>query len=103
VGAAWSDWQRERLSGLQAAFGASALPERPQVLEALNSAVRDAIASGSPGAILLFDLNNFAEINSAWGPSGGDEVLAAAGERIEAYAGERLGRIAPGGGHCGAA
>ena len=94
---AWSDWQRERLNGVEAAFAGSSLPQRPQILELLNSAVRDAIASGNPAAVILLDLNNFAEINSAWGPSGGDEVLAAAGMRIEAYAGERFGRIAPGG------
>jgi predicted signal transduction protein with EAL and GGDEF domain len=94
---AWSEWQRERLSGVEAAFAGSTIRDRPEVLQALNAAVRDAIARGGASAVLLFDLNNFAEINSAWGPSGGDEVLAAAGARIEAYAGEHLGRIAPGG------
>ncbi len=88
--AAWSGWQRDRLSSLQQEFAPSALLERQELLDALNAAIREATATGRPAAALLLDLNNFSGINAAWGPAIGDEVLAALGARIAGFANERL-------------
>lgn len=90
AGEPWSGWQRRRLHGIEAAFSGSGLLARHEFLVALNGTIRHAIATGTPAAIVLVDFNNFAEINAAWGPSGGDEVLAAAGLRIQEYAVEKI-------------
>ena len=68
------------LDGSPAATGA--ILDRGQLLELLNAAIRECIADGVPGAVILVDINNFAEINAAWGPTAGDGVIAAAGSRL---------------------
>jgi diguanylate cyclase (GGDEF)-like protein len=88
---AWSVWQRGRLGDIESAFGPGVIG-RQALLDALNAAIRDAIAAGGAAAAMLIDLNRFAEINGAWGPAAGDEVLLAAGRRIEAIAEARLVR-----------
>ena len=90
--AAWSDWQHDRLLSVQREFAAAALLQRQELLDALNAAIREATATGRPAAMLLFDLNNFLGINAAWGPSAGDEVLAAVGARIASFVDEKLPR-----------
>ena len=94
--AAWSGWQRSRLDGIEAAFSGSALLPRQEFMGALNGAIRQSIATGMPASLVLLDINNFAEINAAWGPAGGDEVLASAGLRIAEFASGRIAPIAPG-------
>lgn len=93
--ATWSDWQHDRLLSLQQEFAPAARPlpedERQALLDALNAAIRQATATGRPAAALIFDLNNFVGINTAWGPSAGDEVLAAVGSRVVGFAEEKLG------------
>lgn len=88
----WSRWQRDRLQEIQSSISGSSLLQRPGALDALNDAIRQAIATGVPAAAILLDLNNFAEINAAWGPSAGDEVLASAGARVAAFAATKLTR-----------
>jgi diguanylate cyclase len=87
---AWSPWQRERMREIQSILSGSGLLQRPALLDALNEAIRHSIATGTPAAALLLDINNFAEINAAWGPPAGDEVLAEAGARVAAFAVSKL-------------
>lgn len=89
---AWSDWQHDRLLTLQREFAASGLLHRNELLNALNAAIREATASGRPAAALLVDINSFLGVNSSWGPSLGDEVLATVGLRIAGFVEERLKR-----------
>lgn len=87
---AWSAWQQARLREIEGAFGTAQRPDRQALLAGLNAAVRDAIASGRPAAAILLDLDNFADINAAWGPAAGDEVLEATAKRVAEVAAERL-------------
>jgi predicted signal transduction protein with EAL and GGDEF domain len=90
----WSDWQRERLSGIEAALAPPAAVDRHALLDTLNGAIRESIASGIPAAAVLIDIDDFAEINATWGPTGGDEVLATAAARIGEFCADRMrGRI----------
>ncbi|MGH6923107.1 MAG: putative bifunctional diguanylate cyclase/phosphodiesterase [Propylenella sp.] len=86
----WSDWQHDRLLGLQRELSATAQLGRQELLDALNAAIREATASGRPAAAVLVDLNNFLGINIAWGPSVGDEVLAETAARIADFVGGKL-------------
>ena len=93
---AWSAWQTRTLGRLEAALSDNAMLARAPLLEALAGAIRHAIAAGTPAAIVFIDLNGFVEINSAWGPSGGDEALAVCGRRIvEFAAGSLAGAAGP--------
>jgi diguanylate cyclase len=91
----WSSWQRERLNGIEAAFAGAALLARPQLMDALNGAARQAVATGTNAAAILIDINNFSDINASWGPAVGDQAIAALGERIAAYAAGPLTRALP--------
>ena len=93
VPTAWAEWQHERLRGIESSMADACLPERSRLLDALSATIREAIAGGRPAAAILIDINGFAEINAAWGPTAGDEVLAMSGKRIADFAAER---IAPG-------
>jgi diguanylate cyclase (GGDEF)-like protein len=88
--AVWSEWQNDRLQSLQQEFTGSPLLDRQSLLDALNNAIREATATGRPAAALLVDLNNFVGINTTWGQSAGDEVLATVGLRLASFAEERL-------------
>jgi predicted signal transduction protein with EAL and GGDEF domain len=88
----WSDWQRDRLLEIERAFPGSRPPARQALLEAISTAIREAIAGGSPAALILVDLNDFSAINAAWGPYAGDEALAATVQRISAFVDERFGK-----------
>jgi predicted signal transduction protein with EAL and GGDEF domain len=63
---------------------------RQAFLDALESAIRRSIATATPAALVLIDLNDFSEVNGAWGLAVGDELLAATAERIASFAAERL-------------
>ena len=81
-----ADWQRASLRGIEDAFSDTHVADRQRLLTALAAAIRDAIATGSPAAAILLDLNNFADINASWGPGAGDEVLEATAARIAQFA-----------------
>ena len=87
----WSPWQKERLHTLEAALCSATLLRREAFLDALNTSIRESIATGRAAAVILVDINDFAEVNASCGPSGGDVVLAAVGARIESFAAEKLG------------
>ena len=76
--------------------GAPGVNARQSLLEGLNAAIRQSIATGTPAALLLIDINNFSGINAAWGAAAGDEVLAATAQRVVRFAGERFGRTSSG-------
>jgi diguanylate cyclase (GGDEF)-like protein len=88
------DGQLDRLARLQQELAGPSLLERHALLEALNAAIREATATGKPAAALFLDLNNFLGINTAWGPSTGDDILAAVGQRVASFADERLASAA---------
>jgi diguanylate cyclase (GGDEF)-like protein len=90
----WSAWQRERLRGIEELFSGLGGLGRQPLLDALSAAIREAIAEGRSAAVVLLDINDFAEINATWGPDFGDEVLAAVGARIVEFTRERIGGIA---------
>ena len=94
--AQWSEWQRGRLEGIEAGLAGSHPLDRQALLTALGGAIRESIATGHPAAAILLDLNNFTDINGAWGPAVGDEVLQATGERISRFAAGQLAGIASG-------
>ena len=81
-----ADWQRASLRGIDDAFSDTRVADRQRLLTALAAAIRDAIATGSPAAAILLDLNSFADINASWGPGAGDEVLQATAARIAQFA-----------------
>jgi diguanylate cyclase (GGDEF)-like protein len=93
---AWATWQRERLAGVESGLAGDGLLDRRTLLDQLNRAIREAIASGAPAAAMLLDLNKFADVNGDWGPSIGDEVLLAAGVRIRDFIGARIAPSASG-------
>jgi predicted signal transduction protein with EAL and GGDEF domain len=81
----WSEWQRERLGAIEASFAGLRVLPRQAVLDALAAAIRESVAGGAPGALLLVDLNGFADINAAHGPAAGDAVLVATAERLRSF------------------
>jgi predicted signal transduction protein with EAL and GGDEF domain len=88
--AAWAEWQHERLKKLESVFSAPGMLDRQKLLDALGSTIRESIASGTSSAVILIDLNKFAEVNAALGPAAGDEVLDLVGRRIVALAADCL-------------
>ncbi len=89
-----ADWQRAHLHGIESGLSDTHVPDRQSLLTALAAAIRDAIATGSPAAAILLDLNNFADINASWGPGAGDEVLEATAARIAEFLGGGFPRSA---------
>lgn len=69
---------------------ASPAENRQAFVDALESAIRRSIAAATPAALVLIDLNDFSEVNGAWGLAVGDELLAATAQRIASFAAERL-------------
>jgi diguanylate cyclase (GGDEF)-like protein len=67
------------------------LPNRLGFQRALDAAIR---TDGGGAALLVFDLDEFHEINNALGASGGDALLVEVAERLQAYAGDGVvGRV----------
>jgi diguanylate cyclase (GGDEF)-like protein len=93
-GAAWSDWQRAHLRAIGQAFP-GALPARQALIGAIGATIREAIAGGKPAAIVFVDINNFSEINAAWGLQAGDDVLSAIEVRLAELVGETFAASAP--------
>lgn len=60
------------------------LPNRALFLDRLNQAVALATREGKPLALLLLDLNNFAEVNNSFGLQMGDRLLEVAAGRLRA-------------------
>lgn len=66
------------------------LPNRPQLLERLDSAIRNASTrEGALFAVLFLDLDRFKLINDSIGHASGDEMLIEVGRRIADVLGER--------------
>ena len=63
------------------------LANRQRFMSELDRAMREALASGSMGAVLEFDLDRFKHINEALGPANGDLVIREAGRRIRGFMG----------------
>ncbi|GGH50388.1 sensor domain-containing protein [Microbacterium album] len=76
--------QAERLANYDAA---TELPNR----RFIQTRMAEAVAAGRPFAVLNVDLDNFKDINDAYGHPFGDAVLKAAGERLQ----ELLSGIVP--------
>lgn len=66
---------------------------REALIVALGAHIRDAVATGQSSALVLFDINNFAEINASWGVSAGDAVLLTAGLRLQDSVADRLEKV----------
>ncbi len=64
--------------------------ERQAFVDSLESAIRRSIATAMPAALVLIDLNNFSEVNGAWGPAVGDELLSATAQSVVSFASDRL-------------
>jgi diguanylate cyclase len=64
--------------------------DRQAFLDALENAIRLSIATAAPAALVLIDLNNFSEVNGAWGVAVGDALLAATVQRVANFAAGRL-------------
>ncbi len=66
------------------------LPNRPQLLERLDSAIRRAEhLPGTMFAVLFLDLDRFKLINDSIGHAAGDEMLVEVGRRIDNVLGDR--------------
>jgi diguanylate cyclase (GGDEF)-like protein len=59
------------------------LPGREGMIASLSDSIRDAVATGRHAALVLLDINGFAEVNAAWGVFAGDALLKAAGDRLQ--------------------
>lgn len=62
------------------------LPNRMSFLEKLS----DILSTGRPGAVLLFDIDNFKEINDTQGHVYGDEILKKIADRLDRIAHEKM-------------
>ncbi|MDA1116849.1 MAG: EAL domain-containing protein [Proteobacteria bacterium] len=58
------------------------LPGRLRFIEQLESAMEESRQAGSSGALLLFNLDRFKQVNEALGPAAGDLVLQVSGARL---------------------
>ena len=66
------------------------LPNRPQLLERLDDAIRDALLrEGAMFAVLFLDLDRFKLINDSIGHAAGDEMLVEVSRRIAGALGDR--------------
>jgi predicted signal transduction protein with EAL and GGDEF domain len=83
-----SSWHTDQLRALEKALSPALILRREAFLDALNTAIRESIATGRRAGAVLIDINDFAEVNARCGPSGGDIVLSMVGERIENLAGD---------------
>jgi diguanylate cyclase (GGDEF)-like protein len=63
--------------------------------QSFGAALAAQLADATPVALILLDLDGFAALNSAYGHRAGDEVLAAASDRLRGLIpdGRRLGRL----------
>lgn len=62
------------------------LPNRIKLLGLINSVKNNAALQDSQALLLLFDLDNFGEINRKYGYEVGDKVMKVVGERLRSYA-----------------
>jgi diguanylate cyclase (GGDEF)-like protein len=85
----------ETLAHLASHDALTRLPNRRLFIERLTSELQEARKNGSPAAVLFIDLDLFKVINDSLGHVVGDEVLIAAGRRIEQCIGsdDTLGRM----------
>ena len=71
---------RDRLANFDLLTG---LPNRRSFMERLEWAIKHAVRSSIPGAVLHIDLDRFKQINEALGPKAGDHLLQAVARRVE--------------------
>ncbi|OAI14457.1 MULTISPECIES: putative bifunctional diguanylate cyclase/phosphodiesterase [Methylomonas] len=64
------------------------LPNRNRFYDRLEQAIKAALHNGGRLALLLIDLDHFKEVNDTVGHAYGDALLKAAGERLQACAGQ---------------
>jgi len=71
------------------------LPNRALFNEKLNEMIRATIATGTPSAVLLVDLDHFKDINDLHGHPVGDEVIKVTAERLRQVvrAGDMVARL----------
>ncbi len=71
------------------------LPNRALFNENLNEMIRVTIATGTPSAVLLVDLDHFKDINDLHGHPAGDEVIKVTAERLRQVvrAGDMVARL----------
>jgi diguanylate cyclase (GGDEF)-like protein len=86
---------QERLTHLANVDVLSGLPNRGRVRQLLGEAVRQAISSNVPCAIMFLDLDGFKPVNDTFGHPKGDAVLQAVAKRLcdEAAADGHVGRM----------
>lgn len=88
-GNASAAWQAEQLSLIETAFdhpSDESRLDRQALLRDLGASIRASIATGAPSAAILLDINGFADLNAAYGPSAGDEAIAIMRGRITSVA-----------------
>jgi diguanylate cyclase (GGDEF)-like protein len=74
--------QQERLTHLANMDVLSGLPNRGRVRQLLGEALRNAVSSNVPCAILFLDLDGFKPVNDTFGHPKGDAVLQAVAKRL---------------------
>ena len=86
---------QERLTHLANVDVLSGLPNRGRVRQLLGEAVRQAITSNVPCAIMFLDLDGFKPVNDTFGHPKGDAVLQAVAKRLcdEAAGDGHVGRM----------
>ena len=87
--------QQERLTHLANMDVLSGLPNRGRVRQLLGEALRNAVTSNVPCAILFLDLDGFKPVNDTFGHPKGDAVLQAVAKRLVAEVGSdgHVGRM----------
>lgn len=59
------------------------LPNRTKFVQYAESVLRESASSGTLGAAIMIDLDNFKSINDHWGHRSGDEMLKQVSQRIQ--------------------
>ena len=75
--------------------GLTGLHNRSETMTQMNRALRKAIASGTPLAVLFIDVDGFKNMNDAHGHAIGDEILRSVARRIQRCirGNDRVGRL----------
>lgn len=77
---------RDRIEFLAHHDALTGVPNRALFLETLDTAIKEAVATGSSVGVIYLDLDDFKTINDTLGHHAGDALLTAAANRIQAVA-----------------